>query len=55
MSNWFYVGMAYGVTYVALIAYTIHLVRKRRRAQDDPRAAGDVRAGGVQQDRKSVV
>jgi heme exporter protein D len=32
MSNWFYVGMAYGVTYVGLIGYTIHLLRSHSRA-----------------------
>ena len=45
MSNWFYVGMAYGVTYVALLVYTIGLVRRRKRAEDalvgDPRRRGD--------------
>jgi heme exporter protein D len=34
MSNWFYVGLAYGVTYVGLIGYTIHLIRVRRRAEE---------------------
>ena len=34
MSNWFYVGMAYGLTYLALIGYTIHLIRLRRRAEE---------------------
>lgn len=34
MSNWFYVGLAYGVTYAALIGYTIHLVRQRGRAEE---------------------
>jgi heme exporter protein D len=34
MSNWFYVGLAYGVTYLALIGYTIHLVRLRGRAEE---------------------
>jgi CcmD family protein len=33
MSNWFYVGMAYGVTYLALIGYTVHLIRRRRAAE----------------------
>ena len=34
MSNWFYVGLAYGVTYVALLGYTISLVRRRARAEE---------------------
>ncbi len=33
MSNWFYVGLAYGVTYLALIGYTVQLIRRRTRAQ----------------------
>ena len=32
MSEWTYVGMAYGVTYLALLGYTIHLLRRRARA-----------------------
>lgn len=32
MSNWFYVGLAYGVTYLGLLGYTIHLVRRHRSA-----------------------
>lgn len=38
MSNWFYVGLAYGVTYAALIGYTIHLVRRHSRAAESLRA-----------------
>jgi hypothetical protein len=34
MSNWGYVGLAYGVTYVVLVAYTIYLFRARSRATD---------------------
>ena len=34
MSNWFYVGLAYGVTYVALLGYAISLVRRRARAEE---------------------
>jgi heme exporter protein CcmD len=34
MSNWFYVGLAYGVTYAALIGYTIHVIRQRSRAEE---------------------
>ena len=45
MSNWFYVGMAYGVTYLGLIGYTIHMIRQRRAAEealrDDPHRRGD--------------
>ena len=33
MSNWFYVGMAYVLTYVGLLGYLVHLVRKRARAE----------------------
>ena len=33
MNEWTYVGMAYGVTYVALLGYTIHLLRRRARAE----------------------
>lgn len=31
MSNWIYVGLAYGVTYIVLTGYTIYLVRARAR------------------------
>ena len=45
MSNWFYVGLAYGVTYLGLIGYTIHLIRQRRGAEEalrsDPHRRGD--------------
>lgn len=45
MSNWFYVGLAYGVTYLALIGYTIHVIRARARAEkalrSDPHRRGD--------------
>jgi hypothetical protein len=33
MSNWFYVGMAYGLTYAALIGYALYLGRKCREAE----------------------
>jgi CcmD family protein len=33
MSNWFYVGLAYGVTYLGLIGYLVHLIRRRSAAQ----------------------
>jgi CcmD family protein len=33
MSNWFYVGLAYGVTYVGLIGYLVHLIRRRGAAE----------------------
>ena len=33
MSNWFYVGLAYGATYVGLLAYGVYLLRRRARAQ----------------------
>ena len=33
MSNWFYVGLAFGTTYVVLAAYTMYLMRRRVRAQ----------------------
>ena len=32
MSNWFYVGLAYGVTYFVLAAYTVYLIRQRKRS-----------------------
>lgn len=38
MSNWFYVGLAYGVTYVVLIGYTIFLMRTNARARDAMRS-----------------
>ena len=45
MSNWFYVGLAYGVTYLALIGYTITLIRKHTRAatalRSEPQRRGD--------------
>lgn len=34
MSNWSYVGLAYGVTYVVLAVYTIYLFRARVRARE---------------------
>lgn len=34
MSNWGFVGLAYGVTYVSLIVYTLYLWRRRSAAQD---------------------
>jgi len=33
MTNWFYVGLAYGVTYSVLLVYTVYLMRKRAHAQ----------------------
>ena len=33
MSNWDYVGLAYGISYFVLAAYAVYLVRKRRGAQ----------------------
>ncbi|HEY0808931.1 MAG TPA: heme exporter protein CcmD [Longimicrobiales bacterium] len=44
MTNWFYVGLAYGVTYVGLFGYLIHLVRKRARAEAALR--GDIHRRG---------
>ena len=41
MSNWGYVGLAYGLTYVSLAVYTIYLMRRRARAEAALRA--DVR------------
>ena len=45
MSNWFYIGLAYGVTYLALLGYTVHLIRRRMRAQEalrsDPHRRGE--------------
>lgn len=38
MSNWFYVGLAYGVTYVSLVVYTVYLMRRRARAEEALRA-----------------
>jgi heme exporter protein D len=32
MSNWGYIGLAYGVTYGVLIGYFVGLMRKRRQA-----------------------
>ena len=34
MSNWFYVGLAYGITYVGLAIYTIYLFRRRAAANE---------------------
>jgi hypothetical protein len=33
MSSWFYVGLAFGITYVVLGAYTLYLMRRRARAR----------------------
>jgi CcmD family protein len=33
MSNWGYVGLAYGITYFVLGAYTLYLMRRRARAE----------------------
>ena len=38
MSNWFYVGLAFGATYVVLAGYTLYLMRRRARAQHALRA-----------------
>jgi CcmD family protein len=35
MSNWVYVGAAYGTTYVVLLGYALYLVRRRARAEDE--------------------
>ena len=32
MSNWFYVGLAFGTSYVVLGGYTLYLMRRRARA-----------------------
>jgi len=32
VSNWFYVGLAYGVTWAVLAGYGVYLVRRRSRA-----------------------
>ena len=32
MSNWGYVGLAYGLTYVVLIGYTVYALRRYRSA-----------------------
>lgn len=39
MSNWGYVGLAYGVTYFVLGAYTLYLMRRRDRAEAAVRGA----------------
>jgi heme exporter protein CcmD len=33
MSNWYYVGLAYGITYFVLAGYAVYLIRRRARAQ----------------------
>jgi heme exporter protein D len=33
MSNWAYVGLAYGITYTVLITYVLTLLRKKSQAQ----------------------
>jgi hypothetical protein len=33
MSNWAYVGLAYGITYGVLITYVLTLLRKKNQAQ----------------------
>ena len=38
MSNWGYVGLAYGVTYFVLGAYTLYLMRRRTQAAESLRA-----------------
>lgn len=35
MSNWSYVGLAFGVTYFVLVAYTVYLFRRRRYAEEE--------------------
>jgi heme exporter protein CcmD len=30
MSNWAYVGLAYGITYIVLVGYVVSLVRRYR-------------------------
>lgn len=32
MTNWFYVILAYGMTYVVLAGYAFYLIRRRARA-----------------------
>lgn len=39
MSEWFYVGLAYGVTYVTLLGFGLHLRARYRAARDAARAA----------------
>ena len=34
MSNWGYIGLAYGITYGVLIGYVVALLRRRRQALD---------------------
>ena len=34
MSNWFFVGLAYGVTYFVLAGYAVYLVRRRVNAKE---------------------
>ena len=34
MSNWFFVGLAYGVTYFVLVGFAVYLVRRRAHAKD---------------------
>ena len=38
MGNWGYVGLAYGLTYFVLGAYTLYLMRRRARAEESTRA-----------------
>jgi hypothetical protein len=33
MSNWMYIGMAYGLTYVTLAGYWVYLRRRTREVQ----------------------
>jgi CcmD family protein len=47
MSNWFYVGLAYGVTYVTLLVYTVSIIRRRARAEEALRAEAHHKAGAV--------
>jgi hypothetical protein len=34
MSNWGYVGLAYGLTYGVLIGYVVSLLKKKKQAQN---------------------
>jgi CcmD family protein len=46
MSEWYFVGAAYGLTWLGLTSFAIYLVQRRRRAQ---RRLAEVRSriGGV--------
>ena len=34
MSNWFYIGVAFGLTWAVLVAYFLYLGRRTRRAEE---------------------